>query len=94
VAHAAHLGGMAMGWFYVTKVLKHPALIGAEDETPFIPPRRKRSKPAPPEEKSAGEFLESEVDPILDKISARGIQSLTPRERDILEQARKKMAQR
>jgi len=94
VANAAHLGGMAMGWFYVTKILKNPALIGAADESQFVPPRRKMSKPAPEEEKSAGEFLESEVDPILDKISAHGIQSLTARERDILEQARKKMAQR
>jgi DNA-binding CsgD family transcriptional regulator len=35
--------------------------------------------------------LAEEVDPILDKISAHGIQSLTPREREILEAARKKM---
>jgi hypothetical protein len=33
--------------------------------------------------------MESEVDPILDKISAHGIQSLTARERQILEAARK-----
>ena len=37
------------------------------------------------------DFVESEVDPILDKISEKGIQSLTERERKILEQARKKM---
>jgi len=41
----------------------------------------------PPEE-----FISKEVDPILDKISAHGIQSLTERERKILEAARKKMA--
>jgi membrane associated rhomboid family serine protease len=41
----------------------------------------------PPEE-----FISREVDPILDKISAHGIQSLTERERKILEAARKKMA--
>jgi len=29
------------------------------------------------------------VDPILDKISAHGLSSLTPREREILENARK-----
>lgn len=40
----------------------------------------------PPEE-----FISKEVDPILDKISAHGIQSLTERERRILEAARKKM---
>jgi hypothetical protein len=34
------------------------------------------------------------VDPILDKISAHGIQSLTERERKILEAARSKMAKR
>jgi len=34
------------------------------------------------------------VDPILDKISAHGIQSLTARERAVLEAARKKLAPR
>jgi len=43
----------------------------------------------PPEE-----FISKEVDPILDKISAHGIQSLTERERKILDAARKKMAKR
>ena len=37
------------------------------------------------------DFIKSEVDPILDKISEKGIQSLSEREREILEQARKKM---
>jgi len=37
------------------------------------------------------DFVESEIDPILDKISEEGIHSLTERERLILEQARKKM---
>ncbi len=40
------------------------------------------------------EFISREVDPILDKISAHGIQSLTERERKILEAARAKMAKR
>jgi hypothetical protein len=40
------------------------------------------------------EFLQKEVDPILDKISERGIQSLTAREREILEKARSKMNRR
>jgi len=84
IAHAAHLGGMAMGWFYVKYILKNPALIGMEE----------RAEPRPVmkvEELSTGDFLESEVDPILDKISAHGIKSLTARERAILESARKKM---
>jgi membrane associated rhomboid family serine protease len=40
------------------------------------------------------EFISREVDPILDKISAHGIQSLTERERKILEAARNRMAKR
>jgi hypothetical protein len=37
------------------------------------------------------DFMAKEVDPILDKISAHGIHSLTERERKILETARRKM---
>jgi hypothetical protein len=43
----------------------------------------------PPEE-----FISQEVDPILDKISAHGIHSLTEREKKILERARAKMARK
>ena len=43
----------------------------------------------PPEE-----FVSKEVDPILDKIFAHGIQSLTERERKILESARQKIGKR
>jgi membrane associated rhomboid family serine protease len=46
------------------------------------------------EELPPGEFISKEVDPILDKISAHGIHSLTDRERQILEAARKRMAKR
>jgi membrane associated rhomboid family serine protease len=49
------------------------------------------NRPAtPPSE----EFISREVDPILDKISAHGIHSLTERERRILEAARNRMAKR
>jgi hypothetical protein len=52
-----------------------------------------RAQAIPPaEEQSDDEFLQKEVDPILDKISAHGIQSLTAREREILEKARAKMS--
>lgn len=40
------------------------------------------------------EFISKEVDPILDKISAHGLQSLTERERKILDAAQKKMSKR
>jgi len=86
VAHAAHLGGMAMGWVYVRWILKNPALIGMEEIT-----EPRRAAPAPREEEKDPEEIAGEVDAILDKISARGIKSLTARERAVLEAARKKM---
>ena len=46
------------------------------------------------EELPTDQFLKTEVDPILDKISAHGIQSLTVREKQVLEKARAKMAKR
>jgi len=90
VANAAHLGGMAMGWLFVRKIIKNPALIGAGEEPAFRPPKKVFSKPTA----AAEENLEGDVDAILDKISARGIQSLTAREREILERARTRMVKR
>ena len=55
-------------------------------------PRSKSSSEE--EELPPTEFISKEVDPILDKISAHGIHSLTPRERQILEEARAKMRKR
>ena len=103
VAHAAHLGGMLTGIIFVRyavhwqwpqfhrtqrrpvqRLVKVPSQKGAlwgrkETVTEDLPPE---------------EFLSKEVDPILDKISAHGIQSLTERERRILQAAREKMGKR
>jgi hypothetical protein len=61
----------------------------------FLSPAKRKDSPRGrtkvADEKSAGDFMENEVDPILDKISAHGIQSLTARERQILEAARKRV---
>jgi len=54
--------------------------------------RKESSQPT--EDLPPAEFISREVDPILDKISAHGIQSLTDRERRILEAARARMARR
>jgi membrane associated rhomboid family serine protease len=91
VANAAHLGGMAMGWFFVRKILQGDwsRLTGALRPAEKGKPSLRRPSLKPLEEKSPADFVASEVDPILDKISAHGIQSLTPREREILETARK-----
>jgi membrane associated rhomboid family serine protease len=91
IANAAHLGGMAMGWFFVRKILQGDwsRLTGALRPVEKSKPVLRRPVLEPLEEKSDTDFLASEVDPILDKISAHGLQSLTPREREILETARK-----
>jgi len=49
--------------------------------------RRRRSQPAE-RRLSREEFIQEQVDPILDKISREGMQSLTRRERKILESAK------
>jgi membrane associated rhomboid family serine protease len=102
IAHAAHLGGLLMGLAYIrwgdrarqrfahwhpfqTRQRKRELVKAA-----FVGVRRPRldeSQDLPSEE-----FISKEVDPILDKISAHGIQSLTERERRILEAARAKMS--
>lgn len=104
VAHAAHLGGMLTGIVFIryAPYWRWPQL----SRQPSQPVRRMakvvspktafwgRTKEAAEEEVPADEFLRKEVDPILDKISAHGIQSLTERERRILESARARMAKR
>jgi hypothetical protein len=49
--------------------------------------RPRRSKPTE-QRLSREEFIQEQVDPILDKISREGLQSLTRRERKILESAK------
>jgi membrane associated rhomboid family serine protease len=100
IANAAHLGGILAGFFYARQILH-----GHWPQWKFFQRREKprevvaaragenkfwRSAPDK-EEVSKDDFLQNQVDPILDKISAHGIQSLTAREREILESARKKM---
>ena len=94
VAHAAHLGGMAMGWFFVRKILQGDWRSLGGNLRPPEKPKSPDGKPGNTAEEESDDFLESEVDPILDKISAHGIQSLTARERKILESARHKMTRR
>ena len=91
VAHAAHLGGMVMGWFFVRKILQGDwsRLSGGWSPAESRKPALRRPVLVPLEEKAPADFVASEVDPILDKISAHGIQSLTAREREVLESARK-----
>jgi membrane associated rhomboid family serine protease len=105
IANAAHLGGMLTGVVFIRQFVqgrwwqwKFPARRVAPRELVNVRAAKSGSWRSaagkPDEEQSADEFLKSEVDPILDKISAHGIQSLTAREREILEKARARMTKR
>jgi len=103
-AHGAHLGGMLTGIAWIKwgswlerlggswgagtrrRASRQPVRAGA---LRAVRRPRKNDEELPP-----AEFISREVDPILEKISAHGIHSLTEREREILEAARNKMARR
>ena len=105
IANAAHLGGILTGGFYV-RLFIQGQWPGWKFPTRRSAPRELAAKRAgkgafwhsaadkPNEDLDTDEFLKSEVDPILEKISAHGIHSLTAREREILEKARKRMTGR
>ena len=106
IADAAHLGGMLAGVLFVRYALhwnwEWPRIQRPQPQASrrLVPVKAGRSKPwgrpriAPAEEVGPDEFVSREVDPILDKISAHGIHSLTERERGILEAARTKIGKR
>ena len=110
VAEAAHLGGLLFGIAWVsasqedgvlrTAGVRVKAVFGRRPVrriTDSSARRRKLEFDAPtekPEASAPGEFISREVDPILDKIAAHGIHSLTDREKRILEAARDRMGRR
>ena len=106
VAHAAHLGGLLYGAFYVAILVRNGGLMRFLPGMPRIrfvsgdsaagsTATRRRSwrkpKVVDAAEVAEGDFMSREVDPILDKISTQGIHSLSERERKILDKARSKM---
>ena len=101
VAHAAHLGGILLGLSYVRfarrisanerlwfswKLRQGEHVNAPANRAKHSPWHKTRSVRQP-----TLEFMSSEVDPILDKISAKGLHSLTDKERKILEAARQRM---
>jgi hypothetical protein len=102
VAHMAHLGGLALGWFgvpFLTRTDSWQIWKPREEMEPatVIPfPGAGASRPVEvPLRKSRAEedaeYVAREVDPILDKIASKGLSSLTDHERRVLEQARERM---
>ena len=106
VAHGAHLGGLLFGMAFVkwiwTSEFSFTAWFKKFQGEPKPKQRSSQAEGARvsktvasvPASEMTPDYISREVDPILDKISAHGIQSLTDREKKILEAARSKMAKK
>jgi len=77
VAHSAHLGGLLFGWWVGTQLVQGGGPVSGPPPLNF---GVERMSPAE---------IRDALDPILEKISREGIQSLTPKEREILDRARR-----
>ena len=99
IAHATHLGGILAGVAWV-KLGWHRDFVQLPWEgwlDRLRSSRRNgdtRQRRVEPRAEPETDFMKDEVDAVLDKISAKGIQSLNARERSILESARKKMSRK
>lgn len=88
VAHSAYFGGIVAGWLYAH-------LLGFGRASIFQRALRHRRVEAERYRAMTPEqFISKEVDPILDKISREGLQSLTWNERRTLARAQEKIAEK
>jgi membrane associated rhomboid family serine protease len=92
IARFAHLGGMVTGylyirWWWTLKIHAKSAVKGLfERDEPEVPgrPARRAAPTAAGESRRSGEDEMVEVDRILDKILASGLESLSDDEREIM----------
>ncbi len=108
IAHGAHLGGTLFGvaylkWLHSSGLFEGwwERLFASRRNRPIVKIRFPKASSWEEDENGkrrddlpSGDFISREVDPILEKISAHGIHSLTERERKILEAARSRMEKR
>lgn len=83
---AAHIGGAIAGYFFIRNshhLLDFFDILGNSKQ-----PKRPPGSPRPPKPGKPKAPSTDEVDRILDKVSLKGIQSLTAREKKVLERAR------
>jgi membrane associated rhomboid family serine protease len=85
VIHSAIPGGLAVGWLYTNLLgFGHASWLQR-----LL--RRRREAVERVQRMTPAEFIEHEIDPLLEKISREGMQSLTRAERRLLSQAREKV---
>jgi membrane associated rhomboid family serine protease len=86
VIHSALPGGMAAGWLYAHLLgFGHPSWL----QQAFA---RRRAMAQRIDRMTPAEFMEQEIDPLLEKILRSGVQSLTRSERRVLARAREKVS--
>jgi membrane associated rhomboid family serine protease len=99
VAHPAHLGGLLFGWLWFKLRDRAPQIVpvpARRMEPVVMAQSAMRDGPgeSPPPRPGPGprevDPQAAEIDRVLDKISARGIASLTPEERRFLDEVSKK----
>jgi membrane associated rhomboid family serine protease len=85
LVHSAIPGGLAAGWMYTRWLgFGHPSWL---QQTLW----RRRVQAERIDRMTPAEFIEHEVNPLLEKISRKGMSSLTRSERRILDRAREKV---
>lgn len=87
VNHSGLLGGCVVGWFYA-----HLLGFGRPSFVQRLM-RRRRLESKRRAQMSLEEFMAEEIDPLLEKISRSGVESLTRSERRMLAQVRDKMTE-
>ncbi len=88
VIHSAYFGGCVAGWLYAH-------LLGFGRATFFQRALHQRKATVERHRQmTAAQFIAEEVDPLLEKISREGLQSLTRTERRTLALAREKLGEK
>jgi rhomboid family protein len=103
VAHLAHLGGIGTGFLWLklrdrreARAVVPPAAAPGGGVLVQRPARSARAGEAQgrPRRSSRGDRVQAEMDRLLDKISAQGLDSLTPAERKFLAETSRKLRDR
>ena len=103
IAHLAHVGGAAFGYLFfrlqgISRRTPHPPPRAVErvvmvQSGPAEPERRAPVTPVRQRRRADADPVAAEVDRVLDKISEKGIGSLTPAERRFLDEVSKQKKQ-
>jgi membrane associated rhomboid family serine protease len=80
---AAHLGGAVLGWILV----RRPNLLNFADGLSGLLPRKPAKRPGPGIQRQSAVDEDALVNKVLDKVRDHGLQSLTAREKKILQNA-------